>query len=413
VSQHSGQAVISREAEFLLACVSAYATGAKAGRVVEPAGCDLDWELVARMAAWHAVGPILYRVLSGCPENVPAAILDDLRRRFRANAMRNAYLASELVQITSLLKEKEVPVIAFKGPVLARAAYGDLSLREFIDLDILVRPSDLRMTRDLLFSQGYRSRFSGLGEKERDFFLWGEEPFGNKDGLVWIDVHWQMNPQYFAYAPEGDALWRRTVPVELQGATVNTLSTSDLLLHLCVHGAKHGWTALGWICDVAVLAHFDPGLEWPRMMAEATSLGGRRLLLLGLYLAYDLLGAAIPDELISMARDDGVTVNIAARVKRRMFGNIGERASVFQEWMVPMRAIESTRARVRYVAGRALSPTVDDWELVRLPRPLFPLYYLLHPVRLAVAQGPRLVRDLIGLPAEASPASEGVSSEHL
>jgi hypothetical protein len=143
------------------------------------------------------------------------------------------------------------------------------------------------------------------------------------------------------------------------------------------------------------------------MMAEATSLGGRRLLLLGLYLAYDLLGAAIPDELISMARDDGVTVNIAAQVKRRMFGNIGERASVSQEWMVPMRAIESTRARVRYVAGRALSPTVDDWELVRLPRPFFPLYYLLHPVRLAVAQGPRLVRDLIGRSAEASPASEG------
>jgi hypothetical protein len=40
-----------------------------------------------------------------------------------------------------------------------------LGLREFIDLDILVRPSDLGMSRELLFSQGYRSRFSGLGEK--------------------------------------------------------------------------------------------------------------------------------------------------------------------------------------------------------------------------------------------------------
>jgi len=408
VSRQSGQLVLSREAEFLVGCVSAYATGAKAGRVAELAVCDLDWELLVRMASWHAVAPILYRVLSGCPEPVPAAILDDLRRRFRANAMRNAYLASELVQITSLLKEEGVPVIAFKGPVLAQAAYGDLSLREFIDLDILVRPSDLGMSRELLFSQGYRSRFSGLGEKERSFFQWCEEAFEKEDWRVCIDVHWRMNPQYFAYAPEGDVLWRRTVPVELQGGTVSTLSTSDLLLHLCVHGAKHGWTALGWISDVAVLARLNRGLEWSRMIAEATSLGGRRLLLLGLYLAYDLLGAAIPDKLISMARDDGVTVNIAAQLKRRMFGNIGGRASVFQEWMVPMRAIESTRARIRYAAGRALSPTVDDWELVRLPRPFFPLYYLLHPVRLAVAQGPRLVRDLIGLPAEASPASEGV-----
>jgi hypothetical protein len=398
---------ISREAEFLLGCVSAYATGARAGRVAELAVCDLDWELLVRMARWHAVAPILYRALAGCPERVPAAILDNLHGRFRANAMRNAYLARELVQITSLLKEKGVPVIAFKGPVLARAAYGDLSLREFVDLDILVRPSDLGMTRDFLFSQGYRSRYSGLGEKERGFFLWCEEAFGNKDGLVCVDVHWQMNPQYFAYAPEGDVLWRRTVPVELQGGTVSTLSTPDLLLHLCVHGAKHGWTTLGWICDVAVLACRNPGLEWSRMIAEAASLGGRRLLLLGLYLAYNLLGAAIPDELISMARDEGVIVNVAAQVKRRMFDNIGERASVFQEWMVPTRALESTRARVRYLAGRALSPTVDDWELVRLPRPFFPLYYLLHPLRQAIAQGPRLIRAFIGLPAQAPRASEG------
>jgi hypothetical protein len=398
---------ISREAEFLLVCVSAYATGAEAGRVAELAVCDLDWELLVRMARWHAAAPILYRALAGCPEHVPAAILDDLRRRFRANAMRNAYLASELVRITSLLKDKGVPVIAFKGPVLACAAYGDLSLREFIDLDILVRPSDLGVTRDLLFSQGYSSRYSGLGEKERGFFLWCEEAFVNQYGLVCVDVHWQMNPQYFAYAPEGDVLWRRTVPVELQGGTVSTLSTSDLLLHLCVHGAKHGWATLGWICDVAVLACRNPGLEWSRMIAEAASLGGRRLLLLGLYLAYSLLGAAIPDELISMARDDGVTVNVAAQVKRRMFDNIGERASVFQEWMVPARALESTRARLRYLAGRALAPTVDDWELVRLPRPFFPLYYLLHPVRQAIAQGPRLIRAFIGLPAQVPRASEG------
>jgi hypothetical protein len=292
----------------------------------------------------------LYRALAGCPERVPAAILDNLRGRFRANAMRNAYLARELVQITSLLKERGVPVIAFKGPVLARAAYGDLSLREFIDLDILVRPSDLGVIRDFLFSQGYRSRYSGLGEKERGFFLWCEEAFGNKDGLVCVDVHWQMNPQYFAYAPEGDVLWRRTVPVELQGGTVSTLSTPDLLLHLCVHGAKHGWTTLGWICDVAVLACRNPGLEWSRMIAEAASLGGRRLLLLGLYLAYNLLGAAIPDELISMARDEGVIVNVAAQVKRRMFDNIGERASA------PSIPEKRSRARVdpcpRPLSGR-------------------------------------------------------------
>jgi hypothetical protein len=128
---------------------------------------------------------------------------------------------------------------------------------------------------------------------------------------------------------------------------------------------------------------------------------------LGLYLAYDLLGTALPAQLISMAQDDGVTVKLAHEVERRMFSNPGVRTGVFQEWIVPARAIESARQRFRYLAGRALSPTVDDWNLVRLPRPLFALYYLLRPLRLAFAQGPRLIRAFIGLPAQAPPASQG------
>src|SRR5260370_1739100 len=107
------------------------------------------------------------------------------------------------------------------------------------------------MTRDFLFSQGYKSQFSGLGEKERGFFLWCEEAFGNKDGLVCVDVHWQMNPQYFAYAPEGDVVWRRTVPVELHGGTVSTLSTPDLLLHLSPHAPTHSSPPLRCLCDLA------------------------------------------------------------------------------------------------------------------------------------------------------------------
>ena len=391
------------EAELLVGCVAAYVTGAGAGHVAELAARELDWGLVVRMAAWHSLAPLLYRALSSFPGRVPAATLADLRQGFRANAIRNTYLARELIRIAGLLKEKGVTAVAFKGPVLADAIYGDLTLRQFVDLDILVRPSDLAVTRELLSSQGYTSLFSGLGVDELSFFQCYEDNFGKGDGVVCIDVHWHMNPQYFAYAPEGDALWRRTIQMELQGTTVTALATPDLLLHLCVHGAKHGWARLAWICDVAVLIRRNPELDWPALVAEAASLGARRLLLLGLYLAYDLLGAAVPAQLIALAQADGVTVSLAQEVEHRIFRNPEGRAGVFQEWMIPTRAIESTRGRVRYLAGRALSPTIDDWELIRLPRALFALYYLLRPIRLAFAQGPRLMRDLVGLPAAAPP----------
>jgi hypothetical protein len=225
--------VISREAELVVGVVSAYVRGAKAEEVADLTARNLDWDLAVRIATWRAVAPIVYRVLSMCPESAPPAILADLRQRFRANTMRNTYLARELVKITNGLREKGARAIALKGPVLAHAAYGDLGPRQFIDLDILVRPSELGVTREVLASMGYRSPFAELGEKEKKFFQWNQEKFGNEDWSVHIDVHWQLNPHYFAYAPEGDALWRRAVPVELQGAVVNTLSTQDTCCSIC------------------------------------------------------------------------------------------------------------------------------------------------------------------------------------
>jgi hypothetical protein len=178
-----------------------------------------------------------------------------------------------------------------------------------------------------------------------------------------------------------------------------------------VHGAKHAWTSLAWILDLAALISCNPGIEWPAIIAEANSQGGRRLLLLGLYLAHDLLGAAVPENLTALERDDRVIVRLAAEVKRRMFSNLSERANVLQESIVPTLAIESTRGRIRYLAGRALAPTIDDWRYVELPQPLFALYYVLHPARLALPitlsdAGP-YSGSLIIRPAQKAPSLAG------
>lgn len=399
MNRKTGQSAIAPEIEFILDTVSVYATGDRPGRALNAIARDLNWQLVVRMAGWHAVTPLLNTVLREFPESVPAAILDDLRRRYNVNAVRNKYLANELVRLAARFHEHDIPVMAFKGPVLAQIAYGDLGMREFVDLDILVRPSDMSRVRALLASMSYESQYRALDEVWRDFFQSCEEAFVNAERPGCIDVHWQMNPNYFAFAPEGDDLWNRMTAVELEGAAINTLSTPDLLMHLCVHGAKHGWALLGPICDIAMVIHHNPGLDWRGLVDTAESYRGRRLLMLGLYLAHQILGATIPEETLSIARKDAKVLRLAREVQRRMFSTTEGRAGIYQEWMVPTGALETAGDRCRYLIGRALSPRFEDWEFFRLPRPLFPLYYLLRPIRLAVAQGPRVIRDLFRRPS--------------
>ena len=88
---------------------------------------------------------------------------------------------------------------------------------------------------------------------------------------------------------------------------------------LCVHGAKHFWDRLGWIFDVAELIVAQP-VDWPLTMRIAAKLKSTRLLLLGLYLAHDLLDAPVPETILEQARRDSNVQWLAAKVRGELAG---------------------------------------------------------------------------------------------
>ena len=110
----------------------------------------VDWHRAIRMASVQTVMPLVYRYLTSELEGVlPAAAADMLRGAFFGNSVRNRALACELVRLMALLKAGGVEPLALKGPALAMAAYGDVAMRQFTDLDLLVRKHEAgRVTRD-------------------------------------------------------------------------------------------------------------------------------------------------------------------------------------------------------------------------------------------------------------------------
>ncbi len=80
---------------------------------------------------------------------IPEFVISKFRGIFMANVSRNEFLAQELVKVNQLLEENGIEVLNWKGPTLAIQAYGDLSLRQFKDLDTFVRHEDLEKAKDL------------------------------------------------------------------------------------------------------------------------------------------------------------------------------------------------------------------------------------------------------------------------
>ena len=76
---------------------------------------------------------------------------------------------------------------------------------------------------------------------------------------------------------------------------VPDMSPEITLLVLCLHGGKHAWSRLIWICDVAAATGF---VDRPRLerghAAEAKKSGLCRTLALGVLLAHRVAGATVP-----------------------------------------------------------------------------------------------------------------------
>lgn len=353
----------------------------------------LDWDDVIATARRHGLNPLLYRHLSAIdPEHVPAARLSQLRAQFETNAVRNRLLGAELGKILALFEGHRILAIPYKGPVLAASVYGDLALRRFADLDILVRKEDVLRCTDVLRELGYRPRLA-LTRAEEAAYLAAqcERNFDRNRGRLSVEVHWDIVPRDFAFRIDMERVWNTARPMSVNGMTVLAPLPEDLLLILAVHGSKHLWERLGWLCDIAELVRAHPDLDWASLFVRAGEQGGKRMLLLALVLAGDLLGAPLPARALNEARSDPTVATLGRRISDWLAQGATPAPRSMRALRCHLEMRERLGDRVAHVLRLALTPTFEDWAWLRLPGGLLGLHYLLRPIRLAAKHGAMLL----------------------
>jgi hypothetical protein len=347
-------------------------------------GRDPDWDRVLSMAAHHAVTPMLCRnICQHFSGFVADRILSELRAIFDHNLRRNLALFGELLRIVEVLRSEAVEAMPIKGPILATAIYGDLALREFCDLDIMVHPRDFPRAKKTLLKAGYHTPIELTTSQERAYLRTGyAHPFSTPDGRISVDVHWQFVPRFFSIDFRTDELWQRSSTMTLGPAAVRSLASDDLLLMLLVHGAKHGWRKLCYVCDIAeFLKSTTP--DWARVLKEANRLGIERIVCLGVSLACQLLQAPVPMELAERLRNDGPNASLARRTCRNLaYAEAAPKESPLNYARAMARLRERWLDKARLFCRLAFTPGLGEWSLVRLPSWLFPLYRAVRFMRL-------------------------------
>jgi hypothetical protein len=320
--------------------------------------------------------------------------LEQLRARFYRVSAYNHRLAVLLVELMAQFEERHIPCLALKGPAVALAAYGDLSLRQYEDIDIMVRIEDVSEAVEMLFSNGLNPARGHAG-RHKDVKLFHEITLIAADKSYSVDLHWQLAPPYArVFGPDSSELWRRAVKLHLPPGDVQVLGREDMFLALCQHGSRHRWWQLKWLFDIAEMLRNAATLDWSRIeeMMKIYPMA-RPPASLAALLAGELLGVHLPSELAKILEPDQRTRAVARAICDE-FQACGQTNRSSHDTLLGLEQRPLVRAKymakeaVKYPVREVLfTITKKDLEFVQLPQRLRPLYYFIRPLRLLVQHG--------------------------
>ena len=374
------------EIELLLCCARTRTNRELADKIQQLVQQDIDWQYFVATAQYHGIVPLIYGQLQGF-KAVPAEVRSGLEGAYNKNAYINMSLTGELIKIQNLLKSQAIPMLAFKGPVLAQLAYNNIAARQFVDLDILVPSKEVAKASQLLTEQGYQPQFHFTEAQEQLYVkVRSEHSFWHPEKEICVDLHWSIMPKYFSFSPEEKFIWdwENCDRVSLGKNKVDTLSKENLLLYLCAHSAKHNWSHLNWICDLAELLSSHPDMDWDLILARTGKLGTRRMLFLGLALARDLLGAMLPSQISQQIESDSEIIALSQQVRSGLFQAETRLLGEFPVANIYLKTMSSVRDKLWYWYDAIVTPTPLEWAIISLPKWLGILYYPLRLMRLII-----------------------------
>ena len=358
---------------------------------------ELDWNKMLKMAQFHRLLPLLHKLFTSSSSiEPPESVLKELRIRHFKNLGNNFSLVQELISVLKVLETENISAITFKGPITAISAYGDLSLRTFGDLDLLVHPDDFLRLRKIAIEHGYhcdrlmapeeRACLKKLSPEKQASYFKSEKEFSlvNPKNCIFLDIHQGILSKQFAPLFDTRWIWDYTQTIKVGGRQVLSLKPEVQVLILCAQGAEDYWNQLGKICDVAMLVHRHPELDWDALIMLSKQLDVLPRILLGLALINSLYGVALPGEIQELLKDLRSIQRLVNTVQQDILlkNSCQPKARLtLPRFIYQLRLMNDWKNQARSVLA-IMTPTLADLAAISLPKSLFFVYYLLRPFRL-------------------------------
>jgi hypothetical protein len=348
-----------------------------------------NWDEVLRVGEEHSMLPTLFVRLVESGAEVPQGALERLESAYRRNAFHCMANGAELIGLLRAFRHAGIEqAVPFKGVVLGATAYGNWTSRHAGDVDILISQRDRERAEAVMRENGFELRNPLGPDGNPAACRFYESHFErDRDGMV-VELRWQLDLEQprFTRVLGMEWLWPHRKKMILAGEEIEALDAHVTLVLLCMHGSKHLWTRLLWISDVARLLESNPNLDWRIVRREARKTGLGHVLAWGVLLAHRIAEADVNPKVLRRFEADRGTCRMAQHVEEHLFdapGTVPESSTPYTIQMLDWKD------RARLVSMDMLRPNKRDYAVVRLPKLLHGLYYLIRPFRLLLDRSAR------------------------
>lgn len=382
VSHRTGENPL--EVQVLVACARKVLDAAQRNRFTKLVAQPLDSTFLLQLANENGLLPLLHKHLTeAAAGSIPPDVLKQISQANRESALRGLLLTGELLRILEAFRQRGIPAIPYKGPVLAARAYGSPSLRQFEDLDIVTPQRFMPAVYDAMQTLDYqarlpRERFVAEGSRA----IPGEYVFVHRVNSAMVELHTERTLRHFPVPPDIETMIGRAILVQIDNKEVPAFATEDALLLLAVHGAKDFWARLVWVADIAEIVKQSPGIDWEKLLVEARELKVTRMLNLSLSLAREILDLALPPEIVSHIDADATVKRLTRHFVQHSLSGEAIPAGIFQRSLYRIRMVEGRWSGLRYWARLTAAPAEEDWAMMNMPSRFSGSYSFLRPFRL-------------------------------
>jgi len=335
---------------------------------------DFDWNYFFKTVLKHKITPIIYSNLKKHADLIPNDVYINLREFFNNNAKKNLFLLMELIKIIELFEKNKVAILSYKGPILAYMAYGDISLRQFSDLDFLVYSNEFKHAKELLESIGYESELD-LDEFQEIKFIESQQEmkFFNSQKNITVDLHWKFS---LLHSMLKCSLTQRTTLINLHNRLIRSLQLEEMFLIICIHNSSHRWSNLSLLCDLCQFVSRNKNIDWRKIESMAKKMGLKRIFIINILLIKNIFDLDLSHNL-NDSEEDLIAEDIVNQIQKNILKE--SKFSLCQELIITIQIRENMILGLQDVITNLFKATSYEWKKIPLPAQISFAYKFIRP----------------------------------